>query len=78
MEEIERYTQRLRPDVVVCGRQNLGEPGDQFAWVELSLEPPFPSKICVGGRIAERLNPGLEDLLSVIDEVEEFHRSAIA
>jgi hypothetical protein len=56
----------------------LVSPGDQFAWVELTLEPPFQTKICVGGRIAERLNTGLEDLLSVIDEAEEFRRSAIA
>ena len=43
-----------------------------MAWVELSVDPTRPSKICVGGRYSESTNPTLEVLLAVIDEVEEL------
>jgi hypothetical protein len=33
-----------------------------------------PTKICVGGSYSERINPTLEVLLTVIDEVEELIR----
>jgi hypothetical protein len=74
-EEIEQYVQCLHPDMIICARQNPCEPGDQFAWVELSLEPDLASKTRVDGRSAERfiLSPG--DLLSIVDEVEELRRS---
>jgi hypothetical protein len=51
------------------------DPGGRIAWVELSLESTRPSKVCVGGRYSESINPTLEVLLAVIDEVEELTRT---
>jgi F420-dependent methylenetetrahydromethanopterin dehydrogenase len=67
-EEVERFD----PDLVICSRPNTVDPGGRVAWVELSLDPTRPSKICVGGRYSESTNPTLEALLAVIDEVEEL------
>jgi hypothetical protein len=67
-EEVERFDQEL----VICSRPNTVDPGGRIAWVELSLESDRPSKICVGGRYSEPLNPTLEVLLEVIDEVERL------
>jgi hypothetical protein len=70
-EEIERSD----PDLVICSRPNTVDPGGRIAWVELSVDPTRPSKICVGGRYSESTNPTLEVLLGVIDEVEELIRT---
>jgi F420-dependent methylenetetrahydromethanopterin dehydrogenase len=65
-EEVERYD----PDLVICSRPNTVDPGGRIAWVEVSIDPTQPSKVCVGGRRSEPNNPTLEVLLAVIDEVE--------
>jgi F420-dependent methylenetetrahydromethanopterin dehydrogenase len=67
-EEVERYD----PDLVICSRPNTVDPGGRIAWVEVSIDPTQPSKVCVGGRRSESNNPTLEVLLAVMDEVEEL------
>jgi hypothetical protein len=49
---------------------NSVDPGGRHAWVELSVDPLRPTKICVGGCRSERTNPSVEMLLTVVDEVE--------
>jgi hypothetical protein len=58
------------PDLVVSSRPNTVDPGGRAAWYELSHEPDEPSEVCLGGRRWQRPNPTLEDLLSLIEEVE--------
>jgi hypothetical protein len=70
-DEVERFD----PDLVICSRSNTVDPGGRIAWVELSIDPTRPSRICVGGRYSELTNPRLEVLLAVIDEVEELIRA---
>jgi hypothetical protein len=41
----------------------------------LSPEPDEPSEVCVGGRRREVVNPGMEELLAIIDETEESVRA---
>jgi hypothetical protein len=60
------------PELVICSRPNTVDPGGRIAWVELSVDPTLPTKVCVGGRYSESTNPELEVLLAVIDEVEEL------
>ena len=66
---------RFDPELVICSRPNTVDPGGKIAWVELSVLTTRPSKICVDGRYSESINPTLEILLSVIDEVEELKRT---
>ena len=63
------------PDLVVSSRKNTVDPGGRAAWYKLSHEPDEPSEACLGGRRWRRLNPPLDDLLSLIDEVEALVRS---
>jgi hypothetical protein len=72
MEALVEAVERFDPELVICSRPNTVDPGGRVAWVELSVDPTRPSKICVGGRYSESTNPTLEVLLAVIDEVEEL------
>src|ERR687897_716205 len=62
---------RFDPHLVVSGRSNTVDPGGRAAWVRLSEEPEEPSEVCVGGRRRGMENPGLEELLAVLDETEK-------
>jgi hypothetical protein len=63
------------PDLVVSSRPNAVDPGRRTAWYTLSPEPDAPSEVCVGGRRREVENPGMEVLLSVLDETGESVRA---
>ncbi len=65
----------LDPHLVVSGKPNTVDPGGRAAWVTLSEEPEEPSEACVGGRRAGMENPGMEELLAVLDETEELVRA---
>jgi hypothetical protein len=62
--------ERFGPQVVICGRQGVAEPGDAAAWVELPPEFGRPARVRVGGSRRSAANPTLEDLLGIIDEAE--------
>ena len=65
----------LDPDLVVSSRPNAVDPGGRTAWYRISPEPGVPSEVCVGGRRREVVNPGMEVLLSVLDETGESVRA---
>ncbi len=65
----------LDPDLVVSSRHNTVDPGGRAAWYVLSPEPGDPSEFWVGGRRREVENPGMEELLAIIDEAEESGRA---
>jgi hypothetical protein len=58
--------------LVICSRPNTLELYRTAAWIELSMDSAQPTKICVGGRYSEQINPVFDVLLAVIDEVEEL------
>ncbi|WP_407691035.1 response regulator [Rubrobacter marinus] len=66
---------RSNPHLVVSSRPNTVDPGGRPAWYTLAAEPDDPSELCVDGRREASENPGLEDLLAAIDEVEEAVRA---
>ena len=66
---------RLDPHLVVSGKPNTVDPGGRAAWVTLSEEPEEPSEVCVGGRRRGMENPGMEELLAVLDETEKLVRA---
>jgi hypothetical protein len=72
LKKLEEEVGRLEPDVVISSVAARADYGQRLAWVELSLDPARPSKVCVGGRFTERINPGLEALLEVVDEAERL------
>lgn len=73
--ELGAGVEALDPDLVVSSRPNGVDPGGRTAWYVLSPEPGEPSEVCVGGRRKKVENPGMEVLLAIIDETEEFVRA---
>ena len=75
LDALGEVIERFDPELVICSRPNTVEPGGVIAWIELSIDSTRVSKVCVGGRYSESINPTLEVLLAVIDEVEELIRT---
>jgi hypothetical protein len=69
-EEVDRF----HPRVVISSRSRIASLNRVLVWVELSLDPTRPTKIHVGGRCTEIINPTLERLLTIIDELEQSTR----
>jgi hypothetical protein len=79
LDRLDAELARLDPEVVVCSRPgSLAEAEGRPAWVELSLDTSRPTKVSVGGRRSESVNPTLETLLAVIDEAEGLPRTPSA
>ena len=78
LEELEQEASRLNPCLVICSRLPAEHSNStpSSSGIELSLEPDHPSRIWVGERSREVLNPALEDLLSVVDEAESIVSSS--
>lgn len=74
LRSLEAEVERLEPHLVVSSRSNTADPGGVAAWYRLSQEPAEPSEVCVGGRRFRFENPGLEDLVAVVDQVQEAVR----
>ena len=74
-DELGAELERFGPQVVVCGRSGIADPGDATAWVELPPELGRPAWVRVGDRRRSAANPTLEDLLGIIDEAEDLLRA---
>ena len=68
---------RFDPHLVVSGLPNMVDPGGRAAWVTLSEDPDGPSEVCVAGRRRGARNPGMEELLAIIDETEGLVRTGV-
>ena len=70
-EDLVPEAERLRPELLFSHLRGSEVPvGEVQAWVELSVEPDRPSAVHVDGHLKEFTNPGLADLLSIVDEAE--------
>lgn len=69
---LEKESSRRVSQMVICSQLPSTVPRNWLAWVELSLDPGQPSKMCVGQRCSKMCNPTLDDLISVVDEAEEM------
>lgn len=74
MRELGVAIERIDPHVVLCERPNTARLGGRGAWIKLSHEPDEPSEVCLDGQRWELDNPGIEQLLAIIDKVEERMR----
>jgi hypothetical protein len=53
------------------GVEKFVDRGRRAAWIVLAEEPDEPSEVCLGGRRTGVSNPGLGEVLAVLDETEE-------
>jgi hypothetical protein len=70
LEELGERIEAFDPHLVICARTNSTDPDGRAAWIELSVDPLQPTKICVGGHRSEQTNPSVEALIAVLDEAE--------
>jgi hypothetical protein len=70
LEALEEELERFDPQVIICGGHEGVEAYCRPAWIELSLDPTQPTKISVDGRCLEPINPGVNTLVEIIDELE--------
>jgi hypothetical protein len=63
------------PHLVICSPPNELPPNSRSAWVRFhSLDMEALATICLNGEYLESTNPGLAELLSVVDETERVAR----
>jgi hypothetical protein len=68
-EDMSETVKRFRPDVVIGSPLTKADVEGVPAWVDLSLDPAKPSRVNVNGCYSETVNPTLDKLLVVMDEV---------
>lgn len=74
VRELEAEVGSFDPHLVICNRANTVDPGSRLAWVRLSDDPDEPSEFCLAGRRWGAENPGIEEVLAIIDEMEGLLR----
>ena len=75
LRDLEAELERFDPHLVVSSRPNTFEVGGRAAWVLLSDDPEEPSEVCIDGHHRRLDNPGLEEILGIIDETAELVRT---
>jgi hypothetical protein len=73
--EIREVVGRYGPEIVICSLPNDDTLTCVRAWIELSLDPIQPTKVRMDGEYSEIINPTLDALLVIIEEVEQFVRT---
>jgi hypothetical protein len=72
--EFEELLESFKPQVVICGGRSFARREGPIAWVDLAFDSPAPlqrpARIWIDGCYREILNPGFDDLISLIDEVD--------
>jgi hypothetical protein len=75
VETLEREWKRFGPQLVISSRPRPLNWPAVMGWVELSMDPLKASKIYVCGRFLQVVNPTLERLFTVVEEVEKHTRA---
>ena len=75
LRDLEAALERFDPHLVVSSRPNTLDVGARAAWVLLSDDPEEPSEVCIDGQHRRLENPGLEQILEIIDETAELVQS---
>jgi hypothetical protein len=73
LEDCGERLESFGPHVVICGGQNFARSEGPLVWMDLAFDSAVPLRrqahIWVDGRCRRMPNPGIEDLISIIDEV---------
>ena len=66
---------RFDPHLVICSEPNPIRSNGRPAWLELSPDPERFAELCLDGQRSKTANPGLKELLRVVDETETLIRT---
>jgi hypothetical protein len=73
-EKLSGVRKRFDPDIVICSRFKDEDSNDVRAWIELALDPTQSTKVRIDGQYSEVVNPTLDKLLVIIEEVAQLKR----
>jgi hypothetical protein len=75
-KEISRVATRFDPDIIIGSGFNDEDLDAVGAWIDLSLDPTRATKVQVGGEYSEMINPTLDKLLEIIEEVAQLTQTS--
>jgi hypothetical protein len=70
VNKLETEARLFVPHVIICSVPRIVNHVSALAWIELSPDPQQGTRIWIEERYEEALDPGMGDIVSVIDEVE--------
>lgn len=71
-EELDGELERLRPDLVVCNAATPLLRDSESSWVEVLVFDGLGANVCVGGEYSTLEDPGMDDVVNIIDETERL------
>ena len=71
LEELRGMVERFEPDIVIGSGFDEEDMRGVPSWVGLSLDPARSTRVSVCGNYSEIVNPTLDKLLVIIEEVEQ-------
>ena len=75
-EKLKDVAKRFGPDLIIGNPFSKADLDSVPAWIQLSLDPAHSTKVNVDGEYSEMLNPTLDKLLVIIEQVEQFTRTS--
>lgn len=75
LEEMHDLVEAFEPDIVIGSGFDAEGMRRVPSWIGLSLDPARSTKICVHGNYAEIVNPTLDKILAIIEEIEQRARN---
>jgi hypothetical protein len=75
LEELGGTVERFEPDLVIGSGFDKEDMRGVPGWVGFSLDPANSTTVHVCGNHSEIVNPTLDNLLAIIEEVEQHTRS---
>jgi len=74
-DELQAEVARLEPALVISSQPKPATSEGGPAWVDHRPYDEPSASVCIGGRCARLYEPGLDDLLSVVDEAARLSRT---
>jgi hypothetical protein len=75
VETLDMELKRYGPQAVITSRPRSRGSEGVTVWVELSVDPLKTTKVQIGERCSQMLNPTLERLLALVDDLEQSTRT---
>lgn len=71
LSELRKMVERFEPDVVIGSGFDEGDVQSVPGWIKLSLDLANTTTIRVRGNYSKSVNPTLDSILAIIEEVEQ-------
>jgi hypothetical protein len=73
--ELHEMVEGFEPDIVIGSGFDEEDVRRVPSWVGLTLDPASSTRICIHGNYSETVNPTLDKILAIIEEVKQHAQS---